>query len=537
MVQGSLNGMFFVRGKVMSAKVECDREDFLLRSQKLQEIRELGIEPYPYEFSNRSSVESLLQEFSDKPLGDSEAAMNKTTPRVKFAGRLVLFRSMGKNAFGQLLDHSQKIQVMFNRDFTHVAGLSKDAGISSIKFIEKKLDIGDILGIEGFLFFTHSGELTVLVETVTLLCKSLISLPDKHAGLSDKEVRYRKRWLDLICSQEVSNVFVQRSRIIKLIREYMDSQGYLEVETPILQSIYGGAEARPFTTELEALHTEMFLRISLEIALKKILVGGAPKIYEIGKVFRNEGIDRTHNPEFTMIEAYTAYMDYHGVMEFVENLVEYVVRSLNHGSTVITYSHWKEGPQQVDFKAPWKRMTMKESIKEYGGVDVDLYGDAELREIVRTKTSLPEESFIKASRGALVALLFDELVSENLIAPHHITDHPIETTPLCKSLRSGDPTYVERFESFCLGKELCNAYSELNDPIVQRKLLEEQQLRKEQNPESECHPIDEEFLEALCQGMPPSGGFGIGIDRLVMILTDSASIRDVLYFPVMRRLS
>ncbi|WP_201456329.1 lysine--tRNA ligase [Chlamydia sp. 17-3921] len=521
----------------MSTKAECEREDFLYRSGKLHEIRALGVEPYPYEYSNCSRVETILKTFSEKILGDSEAATNKLTPKVKIAGRLVLFRSMGKNAFGQILDYNQKIQVMFNRDFTHIFGLSSDAEISSMKFIEKKLDLGDILGIEGFLFFTHSGELTVLVETVTLLCKSLISLPDKHAGLCDKEVRYRKRWLDLICSQTVSNTFLKRSRIIKLIREYMDAHEFLEVETPILQNIYGGAEARPFVTELEALHSEMFLRISLEIALKKILVGGTPRVYEIGKVFRNEGIDRTHNPEFTMIEAYAAYMDYHGIMDFVENLVEHVVRCLNNGSSVITYSHWREGPQEVDFKAPWIRMTMKESIKTYGGIDVDLHGDHELRELLKTKTTLSEESFIKANRGMLVALLFDELVSENLVAPHHITDHPVETTPLCKSLRSGESTYVERFESFCLGKELCNAYSELNDPIQQRKLLEEQLTRKELLPDSECHPIDEEFLEALCQGMPPAGGFGIGIDRLVMILTDSASIRDVLYFPVMRRLA
>ncbi|SPN74039.1 Lysine--tRNA ligase,lysyl-tRNA synthetase,Aspartyl/asparaginyl-tRNA synthetases,lysine--tRNA ligase,tRNA synthetases class II (D, K and N) [Chlamydia serpentis] len=513
-----------------------DHEDFLYRSNKLQELSALGIEPYPYHFPGVLSCEDIKKDFANQDLGNSEAAQNKFTPKVRLAGRLILFRPMGKNAFGQILDHNHTIQVMFNREFTSVNGLGKEAEITPIKFIEKKLDLGDILGIDGYLFFTHSGELTVLVEAVTLLSKSLLSLPDKHAGLSDKEIRYRKRWLDLISSRDVSSTFVKRSCIIKLIRQYMDAHGFLEVETPILQNVYGGAEARPFTTTMEALHCDMFLRISLEIALKKILVGGTPRIYEIGKVFRNEGIDRTHNPEFTMIEAYAAYMDYFEVMAFVENLVEHLVRALNNNKTSLVYSHWKHGPQEVDFKTPWIRMTMKESIATYGNINVDLHGDRELREILKTKTNLPITTFEKAPRGMLIALLFDELVSDNLIAPHHITDHPVETTPLCKTLRSGNSAFVERFESFCLGKELCNAYSELNDPIRQRELLEQQYARKELLPDSECHPIDEEFLEALCQGMPPAGGFGIGIDRLVMILTDAASIRDVLYFPVMRRL-
>ncbi|WP_348663162.1 lysine--tRNA ligase [Chlamydia vaughanii] len=520
----------------MSEAEYLHHEDFLHRSNKLQEISALGINPYPYEFSGTSSVAEIKDEFSSQTLGNSEDATNKKTPKVKISGRMILFRSMGKNAFAQILDNDQKIQVMFNRDFSSVEGLSKDADITPIKFIEKKLDLGDILGVEGYLFFTHSGELTILVEKVTLLCKALISLPDKHAGLSDKEIRYRKRWLDLISSDEVRQTFLKRSQILKLIRQYMDAQDFIEVETPILQNIYGGAEATPFTTNLKALHSEVFLRISLEIALKKILVGGTPRIYEIGKVFRNEGIDRTHNPEFTMLEAYATNIDYHSVMVYVENLIEYLVRKLNNDSTVLTYSHLKQGPQEVDFKAPWIRMTMKDSIKTYGDVSVDLHGDHELRAILKERTSLPEESYATAPRGLLIAALFDELVCDKLIAPHHITDHPVETTPLCKSLRSGDPEFVERFESFCLGKELCNAYSELNDPFRQRELLEKQMEKKALNPDSEYHPIDEEFLEALCQGVAPAGGFGIGIDRLVMILTDAASIRDVLYFPVMRRL-
>lgn len=510
------------------------QEDFLCRSAKLKEITTLGINPYPYAFDDVIDVRSVREQFSSQSLGHSEDAMEKKTPRVKVAGRLVLFRCMGKNIFGQILDHNHKIQIMFNKHFSTVEGLSPDAEISPIKFIEKKLDLGDILGIEGFLFFTQLGELTILVEKVTLLSKALVPLPDKHLGLMNKEIRYRKRWVDLISSDNVRDTFIKRSLIIKWIREFMDQHGFMEVETPILQTIYGGAEATPFTTTLQALHTEMFLRISLEIALKKLLVGGASRVYEIGKVFRNEGIDRTHNPEFTMIEAYAAYIDYHAVMVFVENLVEYVVKKLNNGNTVIVYSHLKSGEQKIDLKAPWIRMTMKESIKVYAGIDIDLHGDHELRNLLKTRAAMPEEKLKDASRGNLIAMLFDEFVCDHLIQPHHITDHPIETTPLCKTLRNGDTSLVERFESFCLGKELCNAYSELNDPLQQRKLLEQQLQKKASQPDSEYHPMDEEFLEALCQGMPPAGGFGIGIDRLVMILTDSPSIRDVLYFPLMR---
>lgn len=522
-------------GGEMSAESDyLKQEDFLCRNAKLKEILALGINPYPYAFEGADDVQSVRERFASQEIGHSEDAMERKTPRVKVAGRLVLFRCMGKNIFGQLLDNNHKIQIMFNKHFSTVNGLSPDAEISPIKFIEKKLDLGDILGIEGFLFFTQLGELTILVEQVTLLTKSLMPLPDKHMGLSNKETRYRKRWLDLISSEHVRETFIKRSLIIKWIREYMDQHGFMEVETPILQTIYGGAEATPFTTTLQALHTEMFLRISLEIALKKLLVGGATRVYEIGKVFRNEGIDRTHNPEFTMIEAYAAYIDYNAVMVFVENLVEYVVKKVNHGSTVITYSHLKDGEKQIDLKAPWIRMTMKDSIKVYGGIDIDLHGDHELRDILKQRASVPEDTLRAASRGDLIALLFDEFVCEHLISPHHITDHPIETTPLCKTLRSGDKSLVERFESFCLGKELCNAYSELNDPLYQRKLLEQQLQKKASQPDSEYHPMDEEFLEALCQGMPPAGGFGIGIDRLVMILTNSSSIRDVLYFPLMR---
>lgn len=511
-----------------SANSYVSQEDYINRTRSLEEIRKLGINPYPHHFPDSVSVEKLRQSIDIDALGNSDDAMNRATTKVRVAGRLVLFRSMGKNAFGQILDGNSKIQIMCNRDFTRVAGLDEQAPITPMKFIEKKLDLGDIIGVDGFLFKTHTGELTILVSNLTLLSKALISLPDKHAGLSDKELRYRKRWLDLISSDQVRTVFLQRSRIIRLLRQFMDRHDFIEVETPILQNIYGGAEATPFVTQLEALHSQMFLRISLEIALKKLLVGGFNRVYEIGKVFRNEGIDRTHNPEFTMIEAYAAHLDYRDVMVFVEKLVEFLAQEIN-GSTVIQY-----GEHTIDVRAPWIRMTMKESIAHYAGIQVDEKSNDELMTILKERTQLPKDKLQHATRGNMIALLFDELVSEQLISPHHITDHPIETTPLCKTLRGGDHAFVERFESFCLGKELCNAYSELNDPLEQRRLLQEQLQRKQASGDGEYHPMDEEFIEALCQGMPPAGGFGIGIDRLVMMLTGAQSIRDVLLFPIMR---
>lgn len=525
----------------MSIPEYFSQDEFMTRTNKLAEIRSLGINSYPNSFEVSHDVPSLRSLYDHQDVGDSEQATNKTTTFVKTSGRIVLLRCMGKNIFANILDNSQIIQIMFNRDFSSVVGLSKEAPISSIKFIEKKLDIGDIIGIEGFLFRTYKGELTILVETVTLLCKSLLSLPDKHAGLVEKEIRYRKRWLDLISSEHTRKVFITRSLIVKEFRSYMSSLDFMEIETPILQTNYGGADAAPFLSHVNALDCDMFLRISLEISLKKLLVGGLNRIYEIGKIFRNEGIDRTHNPEFTLMEAYAAYWDYYDMMGFMENLLETLAVKIT-GSTKVTYSYFKNSKGEneeveIDFKAPWKRLSMKQSILEYAHINVDTKTDAELQKILLEKTKLPMEEVVGKSRGILISLLFDELVSSQLIQPHHIMDHPIETTPLCKLHR--DPELakeglVERFESYVIGQELCNAYSELNDPLLQRELFEKQRKMKESKNTQESHSLDEDFLEALCQGMPTSGGIGIGIDRLVMLLTNSASIRDVLFFPMMK---
>lgn len=509
-------------------------EEFQNRSNKVEEIRNLGVEPYPHAFSPDSKAGALQEEYAGEPLGHSEDAEKGTTPTVTIAGRVVLFRAMGKNAFGQVQDATGRIQIMCNRDQTVVPGLDTEK-MRAIKFIEKMIDLGDIVGLEGNLFRTQKGELTLYVKKCTLLCKTLLPLPDKHSGLADKGVRYRKRWLDLITDKASVNHFVMRSKILQIVRDYMHNLDFMEVETPILQNIYGGAEARPFMTELNALSQEMYMRIALEIALKKLVVGGMDRIFEIGKVFRNEGIDRTHNPEFTMIELYAAYMDYNDIMKLTEELFERIALDL-FGTTSLERADKAGTIHTVELKTPWKRMSMKEAIKEYGGIDVETHDDEALRKLVLKHSDEEPKAVKKMTRGKLVSVLFEETAEHQLIQPHHIIDHPIETTPLCKPHR--DPKlraegFVERFETFILGFEFCNAYTELNDPALQRKLLENQadQLA---GGNDEANPMDEEFIEAICQGMPPTGGLGIGIDRLVMLFTGVESIRDVLYFPLMR---
>ncbi len=506
-------------------------EDYEIRRQKLDEIRSLGVNPYPHHFTPSHRLVELQQFIGNAAVGNSEDALNGLTPSATVAGRLVLFRGMGKNAFAHIQDEEGRLQLMFNRDTSQVLGYEPTEELSHFKFIEKKLDLGDIIGVEGNLFLTQKGELTLLVSTVTLLCKTLLPLPDKHCGLVDKETRYRKRWLDLISHQEIAAQFRTRNRILRLIRGYMEEHRFMEVETPVLQSLYGGAEARPFATNLHALNQDMFLRISLELPLKKLLVGGVERVFELGKVFRNEGIDRSHNPEFTMMEAYASYWDYNDMMKFVENLYERIALDL-FGTTVVPFGE----NRQLDFKAPWQRLTMKGALKKYAGIDVETMDDASMRKLLKECGGGSEGELKDLSRGLLIFKLFEEKAESKLFDPVHIIDHPIETTPLCKPHR--DPReaaqgIVERFESFVACTEACNAYTELNDPIIQRQLLEIQNARREKG-DAEASPLDEEFLEAIYQGMPPAGGVGIGIDRLVMLFTNAQSIRDVLYFPWMK---
>lgn len=510
------------------------QEEFQNRLRKLEEIQQLGIDPYPHSFSPRYTAEQIQTEYLEKKVGTSEDAEGEKTEKASVAGRLVLFRCMGKNAFAQLQDETGRIQVMFNRDTTCVEGFQPSGEMSSLKFLEKKIDLGDFLGIEGNIFRTHKGELTVYAHKVKILCKSLLPLPDKHSGIVDKGVRYRKRWLDLVAHPDVVQTFVMRSRILELTRQYFHRLGFMEVETPVLQNTYGGASAKPFTTHLHALDQEMFLRISLEIPLKKLITGGLLKVFEMGKVFRNEGIDRTHNPEFTELEAYAAYWDYNDMMQLVENLFEELALKL-FGTTKLTFQREAE-ELTIDLKAPWKRLSMKDSLLQYAQIAVDQMSEKELLEYLINNSSLDPKELQKASKGSLIAHAFEEFVEQHLIEPHHIIDHPIETTPLCKLHR--DPKlkqerFVERFETFILGGEFCNSYTELNDPILQRELLI-QQAEKRAAGDEEASPLDEEFLESICQGMPPTSGMGMGIDRLVMLLTKSISIRDVLFFPIMR---
>ena len=475
-----------------------------IRRDKLAELQAKGKDPFVI-------TKFDVTHHSEDIRADFENLQEKT---VSIAGRLMSKRVMGKASFCHVQDLKGTIQCYVSRD---------DLGDEEYAAF-KKLDIGDIVGITGFVFATKTGETTVHVKELTLLSKSLQILPEKYHGLTNIDMRYRQRYVDLIMNPEVKETFVKRSRIISSIRRYLDGQGFIEVETPMLVSNAGGAAARPFETHYNALDEDVKLRISLELYLKRLIVGGLERVYEIGRVFRNEGVDTRHNPEFTLMELYQAYTDYNGMMDLTENLFRYLAQEVN-GSTLVKY-----GDKEIDLGKPFARLSMIEAVKQYSGVDFDQVKDtAEAKKLADERGIEYEE---RHKKGDILSMFFEEYCEDNLIQPTFIIDHPVEVSPLTKR-KPDKPDYVERFELFINGWEMANAYSELNDPIDQRERFKAQDAAAAAGDEEANH-TDEDFLNALEIGMPPTGGIGYGIDRLVMLLTDSPAIRDVLLFPTMK---
>ena len=459
------------------------------------------------------------QEARAKKKADYEerrAIMDAKPINVSVAGRMMFKRVMGKASFMSLRDLKGNIQVYVSRD-----------AIGEEPYADfKKSDVGDIYGVEGYLFRTMTGEVSVHANKITLLSKSLQPLPEKFHGLTDTEIRYRQRYIDLICNPEVKDTFVKRSQIIKEIRNFLDTRNFMEVETPMLVSNAGGAAARPFETHYNALDEDVKLRISLELYLKRLIVGGLERVYEIGRVFRNEGVDTRHNPEFTLMELYQAYTDYEGMMELTESMFRYLAQK------VLGTTKFKYGDIELDFGKPFERMTMNDAIKKYAGIDFDTVKSDEEAKALAKEHHIEFED--RHTKGDIVNLFFEEFCEKNLIQPTFIMDHPLAISPLTKR-KPDDPEKVERFELFINTWEMCNAYSELNDPIDQRERFAAQDAAFEAGDEEANH-TDEDFLNALEIGMPPTGGIGYGIDRLVMLLTNSASIRDVLLFPTLRNM-
>lgn len=433
---------------------------------------------------------------------------------VRIAGRLLSKRVMGKASFGHVLDEKGSIQIYVKRD---------DVGVDEYQEF-KKFDIGDIVGVEGIVFTTQKGEISIHAAKVTLLSKSLLPLPEKYHGLKDTDLRYRQRYVDLIANPEVKDVFVKRSKIIKEIRNYLEELGFIEVETPVLNTIAGGATARPFITHHNALDIDMYMRIALELHLKRLIVGGFEKVYEIGRVFRNEGLDTRHNPEFTLLELYEAYTDYEHIMNLTEDLIRTVAHRVL-GTGKVTYDGI-----EIDLDKPFERLSMVDAVKKYSGVDFNEIKTLEEARAIAKERHIEYET--RHLKGDILNLFFEQYCEDKLIQPTFITNHPVDISPLAKK-QSEDPEYTERFELFVLGREHANAFSELNDPIDQRARFEHQVELKKQG-DDEAGDMDEDFLTALEYGMPPTGGLGIGIDRLVMLLTGSVNIRDVLLFPTMK---
>ena len=498
-----------------------------LRREKLDDLRELGVNPYPYAFETTHTSQQILDhpEWVKEDEDDEEV-------HVAVAGRVMTRRIMGKASFFNLQDSEGTIQVYIRRDDVATEELGRDL---YNKVFKKLTDIGDIVGIKGHVFRTGTGEITVFAHEFELLSKGVRPIPiakeaeDEEGNkvvydaFSDKELRYRQRYVDLIVNPEVRDVFRQRTQMVQAMRNFMNEKGYLEVETPILQPIYGGASAQPFVTHHNALDMQLYLRIANELYLKRLIVGGYDGVYEFSKDFRNEGLSRFHNPEFTQVELYVAYRDYNWMMEFVEQMVEHVAMTL-HGTTQV-----EVGGKTIDFKAPWPRIPMFKAIEKETGHD--LYGK-DLDALKAVANELHIELDENAGKGKIIDEIFGETVEPKLIQPTFITDYPIEMSPLAKKHREKDGL-VERFEVICNSKEIANAFSELNDPVDQRERFEEQ-LKLRDLGDEEAMTLDEDFLRALEYGMPPTAGLGVGIDRLAMIMTDSESIRDVLFFPQMK---
>ncbi len=474
-----------------------------IRREKLSKLMEAGQSPYAVTHFNVSKT-------SREILSDFDALEGQF---ASLAGRLMSKRVMGKASFANILDTDGQLQIYVRRD---------DIGVDEYMAF-KAFDIGDVVGVTGTVFRTQKGEISLHVQSITLLAKSLKVLPEKYHGLKDPDLRYRQRYVDMIVNPEVRDTFRKRTLILKAVREFLDARGFLEVDTPVLQTIEIGAAARTFKTHLNALDLDMFLRIETELYLKRLIVGGFDKVYEVGRLFRNEGMDATHNPEFTTVETYQAYVDYNAVMEMVEQLYSYVAETVC-GSTLVPYQG-----HEIELKAPWKRVTMADAVEEACGVRyADWTSDEDARAALKAKDVHFEKTW---KRGECLAALFDEFVEATLIQPVFIIDYPVDISPLAKR-KPENPDLTERFEFFINGHEMGNAFSELNDPLDQRRRFEEQvRIRKAEGIHAE---VDEDFVNALELGMPPTGGLGFGIDRMVMLFTDNASIRDVLLFPTMK---
>ncbi len=489
-----------------------DNELMSVRLAKLGRLRDRGIDPYPHRFkrTHTGADAAALFEAAEAQAGESEA---RTGP-VSVAGRIVALRGMGRATFVDLLDGSGRMQVMLRRNV-----LEEDYGIL------EDLDLGDWIGVSGEVFRTRAGEVTVEAGSLRVLCKSLRPLPEKWHGLVDVEARYRQRYLDLIANEEARRTATMRPRIVSAIRRFMDARGFLEVETPVLVPVAAGAMAHPFVTHHNALNRDLFLRIATELYLKRLIVGGLEKVYEIGKVFRNEGVDQDHSPEFTMMESYESFADYNDVMTMVEELVSGVAMEIT-GSPVVEF-----GERTIDFTPPWPRLGFREQVIKYSGIDFLDYPDTEdLKEAMR---DVGVDVSQQVSRGGLLDKLISAKVEQHLVQPTFLVDFPIEMSPLSKK-KADSSSLVERFEGYAAGMEFCNAFTELNDPVDQRQRFEEQEEVRTEFEGEETDRLDEDFLVAIEHGMPPTGGLGLGIDRLTMLLSGRQNLREVVLFPQLR---